>query len=142
MHRLKCGQFLPFRLFIIWQNNPRLLCGIQHKACLFAMFETVCTLPLSSELFTQAIHPSEPVVAVGLSSGHVQSFRLPAINSTSDDDDGNASTISAGTSTIETEWRTRRHKGSCRSLCYSGDGEGMYQSQIFDNPPYLLTPPM
>jgi len=89
------------------------------------MFETICTLPLSSELFTQAIHPNEPVLAVGLSGGHVQSFRLPAVAADSDDEDGNASVLSTGTGTIETEWRTRRHKGSCRCLAYSGDGEGM-----------------
>ncbi|KAI9730284.1 MAG: WD repeat-containing protein jip5 [Claussenomyces sp. TS43310] len=92
------------------------------------MFETVCTLPLSSELFTLATHPNEPVLAVGLSSGHVQSFRLPAVAATSDDEDGNASVISTGTATIDTEWRTKRHKGSCRSLCYSGDGEVLYSA--------------
>jgi hypothetical protein len=98
-----------------------------HKPCRDTMFETICALPLSSELFTQAIHPSEPIVAVGLSGGHVQSFRLPAVSPNSDDEDGTASVLSTGTGTIETEWRTRRHKGSCRCLGYSGDGEGRVQ---------------
>jgi hypothetical protein len=89
------------------------------------MFENLCTLPLTSDLFAQALHPTEPVVAVGLSGGHVQSFRLPPVaGSGSDDEDGNTSVLSTGTSTIDTEWRTRRHKGSCRTLTYSGDGEG------------------
>ncbi|KAL3418056.1 WD repeat-containing protein jip5 [Phlyctema vagabunda] len=93
------------------------------------MFENLCTLPLSSELFAQALHPTESVLAVGLSSGHVQSFRLPAIPGTSsDDEDGETSVLSAGTSTIDTEWRTRRHKGSCRTLTYSGDGEILYSA--------------
>ena len=90
------------------------------------MFENLCTLPLTSELFAQALHPTEPILAVGLSSGHVQSFRLPPVaGSSSDDEDGNTSVLSTGTGTIDTEWRTRRHKGSCRTLTCSGDGEGM-----------------
>lgn len=44
----------------------------------------------------------------------------------SDDEDGTASVLSTGTGTIETVWQTRRHKGSCRCLGYSGDGEGEY----------------
>lgn len=92
-----------------------------------AMFETICTVNLTSELFTQAIHPREPILAVGLSGGHVQSFRLPSVPSNSDDEDGNASVLSTGTGTIDTEWSTRRHKGSCRCLGFSTDGEGEFQ---------------
>lgn len=101
------------------------------------MFENLCTLPLSSELFTQALHPKEPILAVGLSGGHVESFRLPPVagaSSDNDDEDGDGDTsvLSTGTSTIETKWRTRRHKGSCRTLAYSNDGEG-----LIAQPPYL-----
>jgi hypothetical protein len=103
-----------------------------NNALIAEMFENVCTLPLSSELFAQALHPTEPIVAVGLSGGHVQSFRLPAIpGGASDDEDGDASVLSTGTSMIETEWRTKRHKGSCRTLAYSGDGEcKLYHSRV------------
>jgi WD repeat-containing protein 55 len=105
------------------------------------MFDTVCSLPLTADLFAQAIHPSEPIVAVGLSSGHVQSFRLPpapasAESSPSPDEvpiqpfgRRRSSTASEnGRGEIETAWRTRRHKGSCRSLAYSPDGGLLYSA--------------
>ncbi len=99
-------------------------------------YEIVCQLPLTSELFCQAIHPNEPVVAVGMSSGHVQSFRLPSDEDNEGDDSDDDSTGgrgSVGGSTlgaIETQWKTRRHKGSCRSLGYSLDGESKFLLQI------------
>jgi WD repeat-containing protein 55 len=106
-----------------------------------AMFDTICSLPLTADLFSQAIHPFEPIVAVGLSSGHVQSFKLPpaptsAQNSPSPDEvpiqpfgRRRSSTASEnGRGEIETAWRTRRHKGSCRSLAYSPDGALLYSA--------------
>ncbi|KAI9841339.1 MAG: WD repeat-containing protein jip5 [Sclerophora amabilis] len=82
------------------------------------MFDCICTLPLSSELFTQALHPSRPLLAVGLSQGHVQTFSLPPVA-----EDASAE---HGFGKIDTVWRTRRHKGSCRCLAYSNDGEVLY----------------
>jgi hypothetical protein len=95
------------------------------------MFENLCTLPLSSELFAQALHPKEPILVVGLSGGHVQSFRLPSVEE--EDGDADTSVISTGTSTIDTEWRTRRHKGSCRTLAFSLDGEGRISLRFLDH---------
>ncbi|CAI7664100.1 unnamed protein product [Penicillium bialowiezense] len=92
------------------------------------MFDTVCTLPLSSDLFAQAIHPEEPVVSVGLASGHVQTFRLPSLDSEEDDDDASQSSARNGKGHIDTMWRTRRHKGSCRTLGFGTDGQVLYSA--------------
>lgn len=93
------------------------------------MFDTVCSFPLPYDLFTQAIHPTEPIVSVGLSSGHVQTYRLPSTAVATNGDDGASTTSSAnGTGHIDTMWATRRHKGSCRCLGFSIDGKTLYSA--------------
>jgi hypothetical protein len=93
------------------------------------MFDTVCTLPLSADLFAQAIHPSEPIISVGLSTGHVQTFRLPPEEEeNSDDEQASVSSSRNGKGHIDTMWRTRRHKGSCRTLTFGIDGEMLYSA--------------
>ncbi|KAF2969700.1 hypothetical protein GQX73_g3939 [Xylaria multiplex] len=91
------------------------------------MFENLCTLPLEAELFTQAVHPTEPLLGVGLATGHVQCFRLPSTENASEED-ADVSVLSDGKSTIDTVWRTRRHKGSCRTLVFSHDGSSLYSA--------------
>jgi WD40 repeat protein len=91
------------------------------------MFQNICAFPLDHDLFTQAVHPTEPIVTVGLSSGHVQTYRLPA--GASDDSDADETLASEnGFGHIETVWKTRRHKGSCRALAYSHDGTQLYST--------------
>jgi WD40 repeat protein len=93
------------------------------------MFETICTLPLTGDLFAQDVHPTEPIVAVGLSSGHVQCIKLPPLASEDDSDpDDAASASDKGYGLLETAWRTRRHKGSSRALQFSHDGQALYSA--------------
>ncbi|KAF2501110.1 WD repeat-containing protein JIP5 [Lophium mytilinum] len=91
------------------------------------MFDTVCTLPLTSDLFAQAIHPSEPIVSVGLAGGHVQTYRLPPV-AFDGSSGGDVTAPENGFGTIDTIWRTRRHKGSCRTLAFSVDGSQLYSA--------------
>lgn len=86
------------------------------------MFDTVCSYPLQSDIFTQAIHPTEPLVSVGLTSGHVQTFRLPVTSH------GEPGAPKNGCGHIDTVWQTRRHKGSCRCLGFSVDGQTLYSA--------------
>jgi WD40 repeat protein len=90
------------------------------------MFENLCALPVEHDIFVQAIHPEEPVISVGLASGHVHTFRLPS--DATDDDDDTAPASEKGFGTIDNVWRTRRHKGSCRTLGYSVDGTSLYSA--------------
>ncbi|KAF7553951.1 hypothetical protein G7Z17_g3280 [Cylindrodendrum hubeiense] len=92
------------------------------------MFENTCTLPLQADVFATALHPTEPLLTVGLSSGHVETFRLPPGNSSDDSVDGDTSVLSDGKGMIDTIWRTRRHKGSCRAVVYAHDGAAMFSA--------------
>lgn len=68
------------------------------------------------------------MVAVGLAAGHVQTFRLPSEEGDEDNDAGSTSSHN-GRGHIETMWKTRRHKGSCRCLGYGVDGgETLYSA--------------
>ena len=85
------------------------------------MLDTLCTYPLSSDLFAQAIQPASSLIALGLASGHVQINRLPPPSTSK-------TPSRQGYGTIETSWRTRRHKGSCRALAFSVDGGELFSA--------------
>ncbi|KAF5665142.1 WD repeat-containing protein [Fusarium heterosporum] len=86
------------------------------------MFENTLTLPLDEDVFATALHPSEPLLTVGLSNGHVETFRLPP-----GPDETGADALS-GKGIASSIWQTRRHKGSCRSLVYAHDGSAVYSA--------------
>ncbi|KAL9102218.1 MAG: hypothetical protein Q9163_002600 [Psora crenata] len=81
------------------------------------MLDTLCTYPLTSDLFAQATQATSPLIAIGLASGHVQLNRL-----------SDSSGIKTGYGTIETAWRTRRHKGSCRTLAFNNEGSHLFSA--------------
>lgn len=93
-----------------------------------AMFDTLVQYPLEADLFAQAVHPTAPVVAVGLSSGHVSTLKLPPLDADGESVPARGRRGSNGTGMVETRWRTRRHKGSCRCLAYSLDGRQLYSA--------------
>lgn len=95
------------------------------------MYDTVCNFPLSADLFTQAIHPNKPIVAVGLASGHVASLALPPLASVEGgykQKPNSPHSALNGFGTIGTIWRTRRHRGSCRALAYNLDGTALFSA--------------
>ncbi|KAL8751218.1 MAG: hypothetical protein Q9199_006575 [Rusavskia elegans] len=92
------------------------------------MFNCICTFPLPSDLLAQAIHPTSPLLALGLASGHVQIVRLPALPPNSSPRSRAEASSTNGHGTVETAWRTRRHKGSCRTLAFTLDGSQLFSA--------------
>jgi len=119
------------------------------------MFDNICSINLRTDIFTQAIHPTSPILAVGLSSGRVETYRLPPLDSPglspisqkhlsnninkSSSTFGKPSALSSklngrrhslenGYGVVETLWTTKRHQGSCRTLCLSQDGDVIYSA--------------
>ncbi|EWC46305.1 hypothetical protein DRE_04476 [Drechslerella stenobrocha 248] len=81
-------------------------------------------IAFQSPVFALAAHPSAPLFTAGLISGHVYTYTWPteapaAASGNLTDTDG----LPAG---YNLAWKTRRHKGSCRSAVYSPDGETLY----------------
>ena len=92
------------------------------------MFNSICTFPLPSDLLAQGIHPISPLLALGLASGHVQIIRLPALPANSSQKSRDQSSSTNGHGTVDTAWRTRRHKGSCRTLAFNLDGGQLFSA--------------
>jgi WD40 repeat protein len=115
------------------------------------MFDNICSINLRADIFAQAIHPTAPILAVGLSSGRVETYRLPPLDSSASPSpqkssssinksstnkpsalssklSGRRHSLENGYGVVETLWTTKRHQGSCRTLCLSGDGAVLYSA--------------
>jgi WD repeat-containing protein 55 len=68
------------------------------------------------EVFAIALHPQRPVLATGFLEGHVSTFTPSPVSA----DSSYSYTLDG---TLSPEWQTKRHKGSCRGLAFSHDGE-------------------
>ncbi|KAL8798609.1 MAG: hypothetical protein Q9182_006521 [Xanthomendoza sp. 2 TL-2023] len=87
------------------------------------MFNSICTFPLPSDLLAQAVHPNSPLVALGLASGHVQLQQLPALPENLSPRSKAKSPSTNGHGTIETVWRTRRHKDAIVKFATTQTGQ-------------------
>lgn len=87
-------------------------------------------------LFTSVSHPTEPIIVTGSATGRVQAYRYnkDELREVRKDFDGVPYVISNLQKddfledTIDLAWSTKRHKGSCRSLCFDlqSNGEKLY----------------
>ncbi|KAL5601222.1 hypothetical protein BROUX41_006020 [Berkeleyomyces rouxiae] len=89
------------------------------------MFESTGALPTSSDLFCLVLHPSKPLLTVGMASGHVETFELPA---PAGETDAISATKTKKIAFIRSLWRTKRHQGSCRALAYQADGSRLFSA--------------
>ncbi|KAJ6263390.1 hypothetical protein Dda_1953 [Drechslerella dactyloides] len=83
------------------------------------------SIAFDSPIFTLAAHPSEPLFTAGLLSGHVYTYTWPKEAPSADEDFEGDDALPSG---YKVAWKTRRHKGSCRSVVYSGDGQLLYSA--------------
>ncbi|KAJ8103191.1 WD40-repeat-containing domain protein [Lipomyces tetrasporus] len=97
------------------------------------------TISFPSTIFSIAVYPEKPVVASGLSTGHVFIHRYAAdegVDASKQDGDGSSGEESdrriGGKMTggefmvVDRLWKTRRHKGSCRGVAFDEQGSYLY----------------
>lgn len=86
-------------------------------------------ITFDSDVWTIAAHPSEPLFTAGLLSGHVYTYTWPKEVPSDDDSDADEDedALPGG---YKVAWKARRHKGSCRAVAYSNDGEGTPLSSL------------
>lgn len=83
-------------------------------------------------LFTSISHPTEPIIVTGSATGRVQAYKynVDELREVRKDFDGLPYVISNLQKddfledTIDLLWSTKRHKGSCRGLCFDLESNG------------------
>ncbi|KAK9471658.1 WD40-repeat-containing domain protein [Dipodascopsis tothii] len=99
------------------------------------------TLRFDEDVFCVSAHPSQPVIATGLSNGRVYAHRYlsdPAgKDDGSDSDDSDDSDADSDADEDEdapcsatVQWSTRRHKQSCRTVEFDMDGDYLYTAGL------------
>jgi len=86
------------------------------------MLENLCTLPVAAHIQEFAVHPTEPLLSVGLVNGRVSTYRLPSGRDGAVDSNEDVGTSTGQIGLIHEAWTTKRHKGSCRCIAYAHDG--------------------
>ncbi|KAK6334028.1 WD repeat-containing protein jip5 [Orbilia brochopaga] len=81
------------------------------------------SIAFQSPIFALAAHPSEPLLTAGLLSGHIYTYTWPKEAPSDDEEVEQDDALPSG---YKVAWKTRRHKGSCRSATYSNDGQSLY----------------
>lgn len=104
------------------------------------------SITLPSDLFSLALHPSKPLLAAGLSSGHLHTYTWPYSEDSddhgddNDDDDMREDAKNEQNGGFKISWKTRRHKGSCRCIAFSGDGDGGFIPPSGERSRALMSP--
>lgn len=101
----------------------------------------ILELEFDEPIFTTAAHPSKNLILTGLATGHLymSSYQGEALE---DAVETRRSTIKQGTKLkktwtrfnvkdldedlVKVQWKTKRHKGSCRSVAFDSTGDNIY----------------
>lgn len=92
------------------------------------MSKPLIELKFYEPIFAMASHPSESLIAIGLSSGYVFLIKYDGDLLKEHKDSYKVLINKDGydSNNIEIIWKTRRHKGSVRSLAFDSNGEFLY----------------
>lgn len=110
----------------------------------------ILELSFTEPLFSAAVHPTKPIIAAGLGTGHLYCYSYDAetLETSKFTDKSRSNTLpsvvdkkwwtvvddhlKAKTDGVSTIWKTKRHKGSCRSVIFDttagSEGKFLYSA--------------